>query len=208
MPASCLPHRALFADAAADEYKVRSSQLLHWFSKLLAPKTWSLIHRDRPWYTMVLHDVLYHYVSHLSVRAGDRVSQCQVLKVTQVNQENEIVNLGLLKVRWYRDAQLNDVDGNIVITTFQLLSCCVLELPVRVRAQIPSINTVLVPIRVQFGLENRTIYPQELLVQMESAPHFMISGQIKLRLRLLPGSPQLLQYILLPLHAGHLALPR
>ncbi|KAF8568213.1 hypothetical protein P879_04094, partial [Paragonimus westermani] len=147
-------------------------------------------------------------IKDLSVRAGDRVSQCQVLKVTQVNQENEIVNLGLLKVRWYRDAQLNDTDRNIVITTFQLLSCCVLELPVRVRAEIPSISTVLVPMRVQFGLENRTIYPQELLVQMESAPHFMISGQIKLRLRLLPGSPQLLQYILLPLHAGHLALPR
>ncbi|KAF7257535.1 hypothetical protein EG68_05511 [Paragonimus skrjabini miyazakii] len=148
-------------------------------------------------------------IKNLSIRAGDRASQCQELKVTQVNQENEIVNLGLLKVRWCRDAQLtNDADRNIVVTTFQLLSCCVLELPVRVRANIPATNTVLMPMRVQFGLENRTIYPQELLIQMESAPHFMISGQIKLRLRLLPGSPQLLQYILLPLHAGHLALPR
>ncbi|KAF6772119.1 hypothetical protein AHF37_09078, partial [Paragonimus kellicotti] len=144
-----------------------------------------------------------------SIRAGDRASQCQVLKVTQVNQKNEIVSLGLLKVRWRRDVPLtNDSDGNIVVTTFQLLSCCVLELPVRVRAEIPATNTVLMPMRVQFGLENRTIYPQELLIQIESAPHFMISGQIKLRLRLLPGSPQLLQYILLPLHAGHLALPR
>ncbi|KAG5447430.1 Trafficking protein particle complex subunit 11 [Clonorchis sinensis] len=148
-------------------------------------------------------------IKDLCVQAECRVTECQILTVSRLDQENGVVNLGQYEVSWRRKSTTENPDSALVLTTsFDLFSCTVLELPVRVRADIPTIGTVLTPLPVLFVLENQTIYPQEVLIQLEPSPSFMFSGQHKLRLRVLPGSPQTLRYLFLPLFTGYLVIPR
>ncbi|OON16311.1 hypothetical protein X801_07878, partial [Opisthorchis viverrini] len=148
-------------------------------------------------------------IKDLCVQAECRVTECQILTVSRLDQENGVVNLGQYEVSWRRKSTTENSNSALVLTTsFDLFSCTVLELPVRVRADIPTIGTVLTPLPVFFVLENQTIYPQEVLIQLEPSPSFMFSGQHKLRLRVLPGSPQFLRYLFLPLFTGYLVIPR
>ncbi|CAL8107133.1 unnamed protein product [Calicophoron daubneyi] len=151
-------------------------------------------------------------LENIYLRPSERATEHQLLSVNRTSQENEVVGLGSYTVRWRRRQPAHSPENvsvvSAVTTTFDLVSCSVLELPVRIRAEIPAFGTVYNPMPVVYILDNQTIYPQEMLIQMEAASNFMFSGQQKLHLRLLPSLTQYLEYVFLPLRPGNVALPR
>ncbi|CAH8564741.1 unnamed protein product [Dicrocoelium dendriticum] len=145
-------------------------------------------------------------IKDLTLEAGNLVGECQMLEANQATDSDNTVGLGSYLAHWCRRGSHST--DSVVTTRFQLPSVTVLKLPVVVRAEVPSTGTLLTPLPVYYSLDNQTICPRELIVHLEGSSDFMFSGQQKLRLRLLPGSPHVLHYVLLPLHVGYVPLPR
>ncbi|VDP70721.1 unnamed protein product [Echinostoma caproni] len=123
-------------------------------------------------------------IANLPLSSDDCASECQVLLISQTKPGEEVVNLGSYVVQWRRIHSSNGSDfadqteSPLVTTVFPLLSCSILELPVRVRVDIPAFGTLLTPMDVVYVFENQTIYPQYL------------------------------NYVFLPLRSGNVVLPR
>ncbi|THD26976.1 hypothetical protein D915_002079 [Fasciola hepatica] len=154
-------------------------------------------------------------IANLPLSADDCASECQVLCIGRTQSNQEVLNLGSYVVQWRRiSSSLSSSDSSttnetqLVTTVFSLLSCSIVDLPVRIWVDMPAFGTLLTPMNVLYVFENQTIYPQEAQILLEPSPGFMFSGQSKTKVRLLPSSPLYLSYVFLPLRSGNVVLPR
>lgn len=139
----------------------------------------------------------------VSLNKSECASECFCLRT--INPAPTAVSLGTYAVSWRRKT---DEDIPYVDTIFPLPSVDTEFIPLSVDLRLPAFGGVKSLLPLSYIFQNRTPYPQELEVAMDTNDCFMFSGNKQFHFRVLPGVPYELKYNLFPLVAGHVNLPK
>lgn len=139
----------------------------------------------------------------MSLNKSECASECFCLRT--INPAPTAVSLGTYAVSWRRKT---DEDIPYVDTIFPLPSVDTEFIPLSVDLRLPAFGGVKSLLPLSYIFQNRTPYPQELEVAMDTNDCFMFSGNKQFHFRVLPGVPYELKYNLFPLVAGHVNLPK
>ena len=116
--------------------------------------------------------------------------------------------LGKYVVKWAREKEGMDEEF-LATSTFDMGSTKVAQSSLFVSANLPAYGVVRTPLRLQYGLTNRTDKVQEFAVLMQPREAFMFSGNKQHHIKILPQQIHRLEYVLYPLLPGEsVSLPQ
>ncbi|XP_062584990.1 trafficking protein particle complex subunit 11-like [Saccostrea cucullata] len=142
-------------------------------------------------------------LQNVSLNKSECATECICLMA--VNPTPSAVSLGTYSISWRRKT---GEETPYVDTMFPLPTVNAEYIPLSVELRLPAYGMVKSLLSLTYILYNRTPYPQEIELTMDTNDCFMFSGNKEFHFRVLPGVPYELKYNLFPLVAGHVNLPK